>query len=157
MYRYEGRAAYYDVRSSIDAGSYDQYINEAGTHSGSYRSRAARARARRSQKVNTIYSLIAAVLVITVLVVSMLMFSITSRADSRGAIEYKYYTSEMVTADHSVEDIVNEKADSAHYPDRETYMRELCSINHLKENENGSVYVGPGNYVVVPYYSSVRK
>lgn len=107
--------------------------------------------------MNAIYSMIAAVLVITVLVVSMLMFSITSRADSKGTIEYKYYTSEMVTADRSVEDIAREKADRAHYPDQESYVRELCSINHLQEKEDGSVYVAPGNYVVVPYYSSVRK
>lgn len=122
----------------------------------SYRVRAARERARRSRKVDTIFSLIAAILVLAILICSFLMFSITGRADETGSDThpYKYYTSELITSDHTLTAIAREKADHVHYSDTDAYIREVCSINHLHADAKGNVYVAPGNYIVVPYYVS---
>lgn len=124
---------------------------------GDYRKRAARARAARARRVRAIYSMIAAVLVISAFCTCFAIFSITSHADAKGPREYKYFTCEMVRSDHTVNDIAEAYADGAHYRDAEACLEEICEINHLSQKADGTVYVAPGNCVIVPYYSDEMK
>lgn len=127
-----------------------------GRHSAvreDYRIRSAKARSRRCRKVRFLYSMITAGLAASVLLVSLMIFSITSRADAGQDNEEKYYTSELVRNDHTVYDIAAEYTDHVHYKSEEDCLREIRSINHLAVKSDGSVYVAPGNCIIVPYYA----
>lgn len=62
---------------------------------------------------------------------------------------FKYYTDVTVKAGESLWDISSVYMDD-HYDSRESYIEEVCSINHL--DEDGSVQAG--QLLIVPYYSS---
>lgn len=62
---------------------------------------------------------------------------------------FKYYTSVTVEAGESLWDISSTYMDE-HYDSRDSYIAEVCSINHL--DESGSIRAG--QTLIVPYYSS---
>ena len=119
----------------------------------SYRIRSARARAVRARKVNMIYSLIAASMVLTVLIVCLLRFGFTAQADDGSQEGNKYYTSVMITYEMDALDYAREYADPEHYESEEAYLKEVCRINHLSELSGELEHLAPGNYIIIPYYA----
>lgn len=119
----------------------------------SYRIRAAKARARRVRQVNGYFRLIAASMILIILIVCMLRFGFTSRADDGLTGDSKYFTSVMITYEMSAEDYAKEYADPDHYASEQEYLREVCSINHLSYTSGELENLGPGNYIIIPYYA----
>ncbi len=65
----------------------------------------------------------------------------------------KYYTNLCVAPGSTLSDIADVYMDSAHYEDRDDYIYEVCSINHLDQADE----IRAGEYLVVPYYSAEVK
>ena len=63
---------------------------------------------------------------------------------------FKYYTSITVGAGESLWDIADEYIDYDFYKNKNSYIAEVQSINHL--NEKGTIVAG--QTLIVPYYSS---
>ena len=80
-----------------------------------------------------------------ILVCAVSYNSISSNANDG----FKYYTSVIVEAGESLWDIADDYMDG-HYDSRNSYIAEVCSINHL--DENGTLIAG--QILIVPYYSS---
>ena len=118
-----------------------------------YRIRAAKARARRARQVTFLYGLIAAVMVLIILAACLLRFGFTAQADAGGTDDSKYYTSVMITYDMNAEDYAREYADPDHYASEQEYLREVCSINNLSYIGGELENLGPGNYIIIPYYA----
>lgn len=119
----------------------------------SYRIRSARARAIRARKVNMIYSLFAASMVLIVLAACLLRFGVTAQADDGRPDGNKYYTSVMITYEMSAEDYAHEYADPDHYENEQEYLKEVCRINNLSEFSGELEHLAPGNYIIIPYYA----
>lgn len=69
--------------------------------------------------------------------------------DSRANDGFKYYTSVTVEAGSSLWELAEEYVDGVHYDSRESYIAEVCSINHLAD-ENA---ITAGQMLILPYYS----
>ena len=119
----------------------------------SYRIRSARARARRAHKVNMMYGLIAAVMVLTIILACILRFGFSAQAEDGGAELNKYYTSVMITYEMSAEDYAEEYANPDYYSSETEYLKEVCEINHLAMSNGEIRNLMPGNYVILPYYA----
>ncbi len=65
-------------------------------------------------------------------------------------INFKYYTNITVEYGDTLWDIADEYIDYSEYSDKEAYIAEVKSINHL--DANGGIKAG--QYLIVPYYSS---
>ncbi len=89
-----------------------------------------------------------------VILLMFLLFGITSHADEKGAQLHKYYTSVLVIDEESLAEQVEEYAATGDYPNVRTYLREVCRINHLAMRDADTLKIAPGNYVILPYYSS---
>lgn len=85
---------------------------------------------------------------------TFLVFGITSHADENGAQLHKYYTSVLVIDEESLAEQVEEYASTGDYRDVRSYLLEVCRINHLAMRDADTLKVAPGNYVILPYYSS---
>lgn len=80
----------------------------------------------------------------------ILICSISYRAISTSANDgFKYYTGVTVENGESLWSLAEEYMDSAHYDSLESYLAEICSINHLTD-ENA---ISAGQMLVLPYYS----
>ena len=69
-----------------------------------------------------------------------------------GNIRFKYYTSITVHSDDTLSSIAEDYI-SSEYKNADSYIREVCAINHL--DEEGTIYAGEN--LVVPYYSDEFK
>lgn len=96
----------------------------------------------------------AALSVFTGLVLALVIFGVTSHADEKGTQEYKYYTSVLVTGPEQTQALLEQYAENGHYRCLQDYLREVRSINHLPLTDTDSLEVAPGNYIILPYYSS---
>ena len=67
-------------------------------------------------------------------------------------VRFKYYTSITVHSDDTLSSIADEHI-SSEYKSADSYIREVCAINHL--DEEGTIYAGEN--LVVPYYSDEFK
>ena len=101
--------------------------------------------------LNTVISM--AVVFAVLILISLLIFGLTSRAETQGNQMHKYYTSILVIGDETLEDIAGQYADPDYYRNTAAYYREICEINHLPVKEGGIPHVAPGNYIIVPYFS----
>lgn len=119
----------------------------------SCRERSARSRARRRHRIRITYGIIGICTAALILLVSLLIFGLTSRAETQGNQMHKYYTSILVIGDQTLEDIAGQYADPDYYRNTAAYYREICEINHLPVKEGGIPHVAPGNYIIVPYFS----
>lgn len=72
----------------------------------------------------------------------------TIRSDASSG--YKYYTKITVEAGESLWDIAEEYIDYDYYKDRNDYISEVKSINHL--NAEGSILADQS--LILPYYSA---
>ncbi len=76
-----------------------------------------------------------------------LALSLESKADS-GDIRHKYYTSRTLYGGDSLYAIAMENY-SDEYKDIDTYIDEVCSINHIADKNS----IQAGRSIIVPYYS----
>ncbi len=88
------------------------------------------------------------------LILALLMFGIPSHADESGAQLHKYYTSVLVIDEESLSELVEEYAATGDYRNVRSYLGEVCRINHLSMRDADTLKVAPGNYIILPYYSS---
>ncbi len=63
---------------------------------------------------------------------------------------FKYYTSVTVEGGETLWDIVEGYIDYSHYKNRNSYIEEVRSINHLDEDCS----IMAGQMLILPYYSS---
>lgn len=95
------------------------------------------------------------ILAIAGIMLLFLRFSLRSTAsEENAAYSYKYYTSVLVGIDDSMDTIAREYMDDVHYADKEAYLSEVRSINHIADYVDLESTVRPGDYLIVPYYSS---
>ena len=81
----------------------------------------------------------------------IMVFSLSYGAlRSNASSGFKYYTSITVEAGENLWDIADEYIDYYVYRDKNSYISEVRSINHL--DENGTI--AAGQILVVPYYST---
>lgn len=100
-------------------------------------------RERRRKCLSAFIALLAAVGMI--LICSVSYGSINSSANDG----FKYYTIVTVEAGESLWVLAEEYVDGVHYDSRESYIAEVCSINHLAD-ENA---ITAGQMLILPYYS----
>lgn len=91
----------------------------------------------------------AIVSVCLIIVCTVSYHSIKTSANSGEDMIFKYYTNIAVQSGDTLWDIADEYIDYSQYKDKNAYISEVCSINHLKED--ASLY--SGQHITVPYYS----
>ncbi len=107
--------------------------------------RALRLRKERRCKVLRI-SIIAIATLCIIVIFSASYGAIKSNANSK----FKYYTSITVEAGENLWDIADEYIDYDIYENKNNYIAEVQSINHL--DESGTIVAG--QMLIVPYYSA---
>ena len=96
------------------------------------------------------FTVITAVLI---MIIALSVFSMTARAKStKGADDYKYYTSHMIMPGESLWSIAEENADNVHYESVQDYIDEICFINGLNNSD-----LKIGDYILIPYFSNELK
>lgn len=92
-----------------------------------------------------------ALLTVAATVCMILICSVSYRAlDTNANDGFKYYTDITVKTGESLWEIAGEHVDGIHYDSRESYISEVCSINHLAD-ENA---ISAGQILILPYYSN---
>lgn len=92
----------------------------------------------------------AALLAVCATVCMILICSVSYRAINSNASDgFKYYTGVTVEAGESLWDLAEEYMDGVHYDSRESYIAEVCSINHLADEDD----ITAGQLLILPYYS----
>lgn len=93
---------------------------------------------------------ITALLAVCATICMILICSVSYRAISTNANDgFKYYTGVTVGAGESLWDLAGEYMDIVHYDSRESYIAEVCSINHLTDEND----ITAGQLLILPYYS----
>lgn len=93
---------------------------------------------------------VAALLAVSATVCMILICSVSYRAISSNANDgFKYYTSITVGVGESLWDLAGEYMDGVHYDSRKSYIEEVCSINHLADEND----ITAGQLLILPYYS----
>lgn len=94
---------------------------------------------------------VTALLAVFIGICMILICSLSYRAISTNANDgFKYYTSVTVEAGTSLWELAGEYADGVHYGNLESYIAEVCSINHLSDANS----IVAGQMLILPYYSS---
>ena len=73
----------------------------------------------------------------------------TNASTADKSVNFKYYTNITVQYGETLWDIADEYIDYKEYKDKEEYIAEVQSINHLKDKDA----IRAGQHLVVPYYS----
>ena len=103
---------------------------------------------RRKQIQRRIYTMIATICMIVVCAVSFHgIRSVASNGENQ--LKFKYYTQVTVAYGETLWDLSENYIDYEEYKDKNAYIAEVRSINHLSD-ENG---VRAGQTLIVPYYS----
>lgn len=103
---------------------------------------------RRKQIQRRIYTMIATICMIVVCAVSFHgIRSVASNGENQ--LKFKYYTQVTVAYGETLWDLSDSYIDYEEYKDKNEYIAEVRSINHLSD-ENG---VRAGQTLIVPYYS----
>lgn len=103
---------------------------------------------RRKQIQRRIYTMIATICMIVVCAVSFHgIRSVASNGEDQ--LKFKYYTQVTVAYGETLWDLSDSYIDYEEYKDKNAYIAEVRSINHLSD-ENG---VRAGQTLIVPYYS----
>lgn len=83
---------------------------------------------------------------ILVIICSILFGSIKAQAAS-SEVSYKYYTSVQVQNGDTLWNIAKDYI-TDDYDDMNAYLAEICSINHISDDN-----IHAGQYLTIPYYS----
>lgn len=105
-----------------------------------------RIRRKRQLRRNILISFFSIVMILTL---SFTCFGIMSAAKDDTPITYKYYTQITVEYGESLEDIAM-KYMTVEYSSIDSYIKEVKQMNSIR----GDHKVYPGDYLIVPYYSS---
>ena len=106
---------------------------------------------RRKQIQRRIYTMIATICMIVVCAVSFHgIRSVASNGENQ--LKFKYYTQVTVAYGETLWDLSDSYIDYEEYKDKNAYIAEVRSINHLSD-ENG---VRAGQTLIVPYYDFVK-
>ncbi len=76
--------------------------------------------------------------------------SIKSSANSGEDMLFKYYTNIAVQSGDTLWNIADEYMDANQYKDKNAYIAEVRSINHIGEDD----LLYSGQHITIPYYSS---
>ncbi len=98
----------------------------------------------RNQKI----ALVSALVLTAAVILGSILFSSISTQAAPAEVTYKYYTSVRIEAGDTLWAIAGEYY-TDDYEDMNTYIREICELNHISENE-----IHAGQYITLPYYSS---
>ncbi len=110
--------------------------------------RIARNRIRRMRIVRRQQLILAAVIAVVIFVITFTVTSLMLQAHSDKA-SYKYYTSITVQSGDTLSSIADRYM-SDEYSDEQQYIREVCAINHIGEDD--VIYAGEN--MIIPYYDS---
>jgi len=86
--------------------------------------------------------------VIAVVMMCSIMFSTINAQAAPSKTINKYYTSIQIESGDTLWEIADEYI-TDDYTNMNEYIREVCSINHISEDE-----IHAGQYIVVPYYAA---
>lgn len=104
-------------------------------------------RLQRERRRKCLTALIAAAATVCMI----LICSVSYKAlDTNANDGFKYYTGITVKAGESLWEIAGEYVDGVHYNSRESYIAEVCSINHLADESD----ITAGQMLILPYYSN---
>lgn len=103
-------------------------------------------RLRRERGRKCLTALLAAFAAVGMILVCSVSYSAISSNANDG---FKYYTSVTVEAGESLWELAGEYVDGVHYESRESYIAEVCSINHLADENS----ITAGQMLIIPYYS----
>lgn len=95
----------------------------------------------------------AAVLLLAALCLAMLFAASCSALSTSASSGFKYYRQIIVEAGDSLWNIADDYMDDNVYRDKNSYIAEVRSINHLDEEET----IVAGQRLIVPYYSPEYK
>ena len=109
--------------------------------------RIAENRKRRLRIVRRQRIILALVIAVIVFAFVFLGMELVLQAHSENG-RFKYYTSITIHSDDTLSSIA-ENYISSEYENADSYIQEVCAINHL--DEEGTIYAGEN--LVVPYYS----
>ena len=104
-------------------------------------------RLQRERRRKCLASLLAVFAATGMILICSVSYSAINSSASDG---FKYYTSVTVEAGESLWDLAGKYVDGVHYDSRESYIAEVCSINHLTDVNSITV----GQMLILPYYSS---
>ena len=129
----------------------ERYLSEAERRREYDREREKRraARVRRLKRERLRKLVTAATVSAAVLCMVVLCAASYDAIDTRANDGFKYYTDITVEPGQSLWEIAGSRMD-AHYADRDSYIAEVCSINHLEDED--AVYAG--QRLIIPYYSA---
>lgn len=110
--------------------------------------RSYRKKIRRQKEIRR--NIILAIVAAAVLMIFAFSFhTFTSLASTEDKeVSYKYFTSIQIESGDTLWSIAEEYADAAHYDSKNDYIKEVKSINNLRNDE-----IMSGQYLVIPYYS----
>lgn len=103
-------------------------------------------RLQRERRRKCLTALIATVATVCMILICSLSYM---ALDTNANDGFKYYTGITVKAGESLWEIAGEYVDGVHYNSRESYISEVCSINHLSDEND----ITAGQMLVLPYYS----
>ena len=85
--------------------------------------------------------------IIAVIMFCSIVFGTINTQAAPAETTYKYYTSIQIKSGDTLWGIADEYI-TAEYTDMNAYIEEVCSINHISEDE-----IHAGQYIVIPYYA----
>ena len=135
-----------NVRNKCSAPDYRIVITNDKKTGGTVMRENRRMRARKEAQQKRIVVLFCSI--IAVVMIATVFLRSTSAQAAPAEVTYKYYTSIQVESGDTLWDIASEYV-SDEYSDVHEYMNEVCTINHISEDE-----IHAGQYIVVPYFSS---
>ena len=103
-----------------------------------------RRESKRNQKIIAYSTVLIAVLAVT----GSILFSSMKAQAAPATPYYKYYTSIQIQKGDTLWSIADIYI-TDEYADKKSYIQEICSINHISEDD-----IHSGQYITVPYYSS---
>ena len=93
-----------------------------------------------------LFGVIATICIISVVIISCISVKAADCPESE-----KCYKSVMIDYGESLDNLTASNYDSMHYNDTSDFKKEVTSINHLVAED-----VHPGQYIVIPYYKSIK-
>lgn len=104
---------------------------------------------RQREQRKKIASVILTFCLIAVFVVSYRSFTTSANSGSED-LSLKYYTGITVKSGETLWNIADDYVDYTQYDNKESYIKEICSINNLDDASD----IRAGQRLVIPYYSS---
>lgn len=125
---------------------------QAGTKRESSRKVSARTRLQMRRRAMALRRLFLITTTLIILMGALLFTSHTVRAQEPADTTSKYYESISVAYGENIYTILETYRDSVHYKDVDSYIKEVCAINHFEYTEGELIDVRPGDRLIVPYY-----